>query len=91
MVKEVNDTEVYKKFITEDGKFFIRLKEFTLQKFEDQLCKPRYKNDIEKKLGRIQNFLLSRLKQTDREVRFGFHDYETAFEEMKTYLFKGYL
>lgn len=91
MVQERDDTEVLKKFVTDNSLFFIRIKSFSLDKFEDMLCKSRYKNDPVKKLARINEWLHSKIKCSDKERIFSYSEMEKAHDDFKNYLFKEYL
>lgn len=94
MVKEESELEMpVRKFITDDGRFVIKIKGLSLERFETKLCNDKFKADASTYLLRqtmIDTFLLFRAKSSDKFVGYTMADRLRAVEEFRKHLFSAY-
>ena len=77
-------------YVTDNDKFIIKAKAFTLEKFETKLCKDKIKGNPQLRSQLIDRWIMFRTKPKDRELIFTREELINAWDEMKAYIFKAY-
>lgn len=91
MVKEREEDDLpVKLYLTDDEKFVIKAKGFTLEKFETKLCKDKYKLNPALRSQMIDRWIMFRTKPKDRELVFSRDELIKAWDEFSAYIFKAY-
>ena len=90
MVEELEVQETKKRFVTENKKFEIVIKNLTLEKFQHKLTK---KDLVENKPLRstiIERWCIYRTRPVDNKWAYSREEFLEAVTELKNYLFSGF-
>lgn len=91
MVQEKTEEELpVKVYVTDDGRFEIKAKGFTVERFEERLCGENMKKNPALRDTVIDRWLMFRTKPSDKFKVYNRGELIKAWDEFKEYLFKAY-
>lgn len=91
MVQEEMQADLpVKVFKSDNGKFVIRCKGLSLEKFEDKISKDKYVESPGLRDALIDRWLFFRTKPADKFVPYTRAELLAAIDEFKEYVFRGY-
>ena len=87
VTEKTTEDAPWKHFITDNGKFEIKTKDLTLERFQDKLCGKDYKENKEHRWNCIDRWILSHTKPIPRNQAHTRAELLAAADEFKEYLF----
>lgn len=88
MVQELDEADLpVKIFRTDSGKFQVKCRGFSLERFETKLSSDKVKANPEQRSSMIDKWLFFKVKQTNRLEPYSRDQFLAACDEFKKYLF----